>query len=228
MNSVVTRQEREQWYREMGWWQDERLESRYERLSAVRRFSAGADLNELTGTIKDMEMDISISRVIDDIHSLSMPVVALIEGACVGGAVDIVLACNVRIATDNAYFQVPATRLGLLYNPDSVARMSKLFSHETLTRLLVSGERFDAADAIKAGLVTHLVGRQNTGVKAAKFPQQPGTDTGQASAGTKALLEALYHDQYDPVYWRAVRRDILASPQRREALARAKKKKHDA
>ena len=191
-------------------------------------FSAGADLNELTGTIKDMEMDISISRVIDDIHRLSMPVVALIEGACVGGAVDIVLACNVRVATDNAYFQIPATRLGLLYNPDSVARMSKLFSHETLTRLLVSGERFDAADAIKAGLVTHLVERQNTGAKAAKYPQQTGTDTGQAIAGTKALLEALYHDQYDPVYWLAVRRDILASPQRREAVARAKKKKHDA
>ena len=191
-------------------------------------FSAGADLNELTGTIKDMEMDISISRVIDDIHRLSMPVVALIEGACVGGAVDIVLACNVRVATGNAYFQIPATRLGLLYNPDSVARMSKLFSHETLTRLLVSGERFDAADAIKAGLVTHLVERQNTGAKAAKYPQQTGTDTGQASAGTKALLEALYHDQYDPVYWLAVRRDILASPQRREAVARAKKKKHDA
>ena len=191
-------------------------------------FSAGADLNELTGTIKDMEMDISISRVIDDIHRLSMPVVALIEGACVGGAVDIVLACNVRVATDNACFQIPATRLGLLYNPDSVARMSKLFSHETLTRLLVSGERFDAADAIKAGLVTHLVERQNTGAKAAKYPQQTGTDTGQAIASTKALLEALYHDQYDPVYWLAVRRDILASPQRREAVARAKKKKHDA
>ena len=191
-------------------------------------FSAGADLNDLTGTIRDMEMDISISRVIDDIHNLSIPVIALIEGVCVGGAVDIALACDVRIATDNAYFQVPATRLGLLYNPDSVARMSKLFSHETLTRLLVSGERFDAADAIKAGLVTHLVERQNTGAKAAKFPQQTGVDTGQATASTKALLEALYHDQYDPVYWRAVRRDILASPERREAIARTKKKKHDA
>ena len=40
MNTIVTRQEREQWYREMGWWKDERLESRYERLSAKR-------LNEL-------------------------------------------------------------------------------------------------------------------------------------------------------------------------------------
>ena len=156
-----------------------------------------------------------------------MPVVALIEGACIGGAVDIALACNVRVATGNAYFQIPATRLGLLYNPDSVARLSKLFPHETLTRLLVSGECFDAADAIKAGLVTHLVERHNTGTVAVKIPRQTGTDTGQASASTRALLEALYHDQYDPVYWRAVRRDILTSPERRDAIARAKKKKHD-
>ena len=191
-------------------------------------FSAGADLNELTGTIKDIEMDISISRVIDDIHRLSLPVVALIEGACIGGAVDIALACNVRVATGNTYFQVPATRLGLLYNPDSVARMSKLFSHDTLTRLLVSGERFDAEGAIKAGLVTHLVEGQDTGTTTVKFPQQTGTDTGQASAGTRALLDDLYHDRYDPVYWNAVRRDILGSPERRDAIARVKQKKYDA
>ena len=189
-----------------------------------RCFSAGADLNELNGTIKDMEMDISISRVIDDIHNLSMPVVALIEGACIGGAVDIALACDVRVATDNAYFQVPATRLGLLYNPDSIARMSKLFPRDTLTRLLVSGERFDVADAVKAGLVTHLIERQNTATKAAKSARQAGAGAGQAVASTRALLEALYNDQYDPVYWHAVRKDILASPERREAIARAKKK----
>ena len=184
-------------------------------------FSAGADLNELTGTVRDMEMDISISQVIDDIRNLSMTTVALIEGACIGGAVDIALACDVRIACDNAYLQVPATRLGLLYNPEAVARMSRIFSHGTLTRLFVAGERFSTADAIQAGLVTHVIGRQSTGIKPAS---KPDTGAGRASSETRDLLEALYNDGYDPAHWRAVYKDILASPERRKAITRAREK----
>ena len=186
-----------------------------------RCFSAGADLNDLTGTVRDMEMDISISRVIDDIHNLSTTTVALIEGACIGGAVDIALACDVRVAGNNAYFQVPATRLGLLYNPEAVARMSRIFPRDTLTRLFVAGERFSTADAIQAGLATHVTGRQSTGIKPA---MKPDTEAGRAISETRDLLDALYHDGYDPLHWRAVYKDILASPERRKAITRAREK----
>ena len=184
-------------------------------------FSAGADLNDLTGTARDMEMDMSISRVIDDIHNLSMTTVALVEGACIGGAVDIALACDVRVAGDNAYFQVPATRLGLLYNPEAVARMSRIFPRDTLTRLFVAGERFSTADAIQTGLVTHVTGRQSTGIKPAA---KPDTEAGRAISETRDLLDALYNDGYDPLHWRAVYKDILASPERRKAITRAREK----
>ena len=187
-------------------------------------FSAGADLNELTGTAMDEEMDAAINRVTDDILRLSMTTVASIEGACIGGAVDIAMACEVRVASHNAYFQVPAARLGLLYNPDSVARMSKLFSHDTLTRLFVSGENFTAADAVKAGLVTHLVKQQAGSIKTVKPARNPVADSGRAVISTRSLLDTLYNDRYDPTYWRAVYKDILASPERREAVTRARRK----
>ena len=184
-------------------------------------FSAGADLNDLTGTVRDMEMDGSISRVIDAIHNLPMTTVALIEGACIGAAVDIALACEVRIAGDNAYLQVPATRLGLLYHPEAVARMSRVFPFATLTRLFVAGERFSAADAIQAGLVTHVIGGQSAGIKPAS---KPGATAGRAITETRGLLDALYNDGYDPAHWRAVYKEILASPERRKAIARAREK----
>ena len=189
-------------------------------------FSAGADLNELTGTVEDMEMDVSISKVIDNIHNLSMTTVALIEGACIGGAVDIALACDVRIATRNTYLQVPATRLGLLYNPASVARMSKSFSRDTLTRLLVSGEKFNAAEAMKTGLATHSAGPIGSGIKtAAAERKQDAAGSRQAINHTSDLLEALYGGYYDPVYWNTVYKGTLASPERLEAIARARKNK---
>ena len=189
-------------------------------------FSSGADLNELTGTIKDMEMDNAIGRVIEDIHRLSMTTIALIQGACIGGAMDIALACNVRVVYGDACFQVPAAGLGLLYNPASVARMSKSFSHETLARLFVSGEGFAVADAIKAGLATHLVELQAGEIKSAKPARRPGVDVNRAVGETRDLLDALYNGRYDPAYWLAVYKEILTSPERRKAITRAMRKKH--
>lgn len=188
-------------------------------------FSAGADLNELTGTGEDMEMDLSISGVIDEIHRLPMATVALIEGACIGGAVDIALACDVRVANADACLQVPATRLGLLYNPQSIARMSKSFSRATLTRLFVYGERFDAAEAMKAGLITHLVERRSAAVTTARPDRRPGTASSLAARHTSDLLAALYGGDYDPEYWNALYRDILASPERRDAVVCARRNK---
>ena len=187
-------------------------------------FSAGADLNELTGTVEDMEMDISIGGVIDELHRLSITSVACVEAACIGGALDIALACDVRVASAEAFFQVPATRLGLLYNPQSIARMSKSFSRATLTRLFVSGERFDAAAAMKTGLITHLIEPHGTGAATAKPDRKPDACSRQAINHTRDLLAALYGGYYDPEYWNALYKDILASPERRKAVMRAKSK----
>ena len=191
-----------------------------------RCFSAGADLNEITGTADDMKMDTAISRVIEDIQRLSITTVATIEGACIGGAVDIALACEVRVASGNAYFQVPAVRLGLLYNPDSIARMSKLFPHDTLTRLFAYGENFTAADALNTGLATHLVEQQVGGIITAQAARNQVAGTSRAVTSTRSLIDTLYNDRYDPNYWNAVYKDILASPERREAVTRARRKQH--
>ena len=188
-------------------------------------FSAGADLYDLTGTIEDIEMDVAISKVTDGINNAPIPVIALIRGACIGGAVDVALACDLRIATHNAWFQVPAARLGHLYNPDAVARLSRIFPRDTLIRLLALGERFDAAAALQAGLVTHLVDEQDASPKIAELVRQAATNVPRAVADTKGLLNALYGGQYDPAHWQAVRKEILTSAERREAIARAKRKK---
>jgi enoyl-CoA hydratase len=187
-------------------------------------FSAGADLAELSGTPADLAIDEAIEAVTGKILELPVPVIAAIDGPCLGGAVDLALSCDQRIASVNAIFQVPAARLGLLYNPRSIVRMQRRLGRDTLFRLLVLGERLDAAAALRAGIVSQVVeGASHAAAEA--LAQGAIGNVRPAMAATKRLLNAIDASAYDPSEWEAVRREMLSSPERRAAVTAEKKRR---
>lgn len=186
-------------------------------------FSAGADLSELKGTAQDAAMDDAIATVVAAIAAAQMPVIAALNGPCIGGAVDLVLACDLRVASERSYLQVPATRLGLLYNPAAIVRLHAQFSRDVLDRLLVHGERFDAREAFVAGLVTHT--SSTTRHATEKVADSDGEALNAAAKATAELLDDLDNDRYDPARWEERRREILDSPERAAAIRRAQKKR---
>lgn len=185
-------------------------------------FSAGADLGDIQGTIEDIAVDDDMANLIATIQKTAVPVIAAIDGPCMGAAVDLCLGCDLRIAASTAYFQVPATRLGLLYNPASIERIYGSVSHDTLVRLLVLGERFDAQAAYRAGLVSHLTETPSSGELAQSLAQPSAKNDPYAMEATKGVLNALANGQFDLEYWDRIRRDILSSQKRKDAVAAAK------
>lgn len=179
-------------------------------------FSAGADAKELTGTIEDLRVDDDIARVTDAIRALHVPVTALVNGPCMGGAVDIVLACDDRIASPQAVFQVPATRLSLLYNPVAVQHMVARYGAELVARILADGERFDANEALAAGMVSAIEGE--TPSELPEHVPEP-SDPGPVARATRAMIEAIRSDAFDLAHWQGVRREFLDSEERRQAVA---------
>ena len=107
-------------------------------------FSAGADLGDLTGTIDDRAMDDAIGRAAASIRDCPVPVIAAVEGPCIGGALEVALSCDAIVAAEGAYFALPATHLGLLYDPRAVARLRLRLSPAALRWVLLLGERIDA------------------------------------------------------------------------------------
>ncbi len=190
-------------------------------------FSAGADLAELSGTLKDRAIDDAIERVTDAIRALPIPVIAAIDGACLGGAFDIAVSCDVRIASANAFFQVPATRLGLLYNPRSIVRMRKLLGRDTVFSLLVLGQRFDAEAALETGIVSSVVAQGESRGAAMKTAGLAAENVRGATAASKALLTAIDSGDFDAGYWETVRDEHLSSPERERAVAEAKARLKD-
>ena len=185
-------------------------------------FSAGADLADLTGTIDDRAMDDAIGRAAASIRDCPVPVIAAVEGPCIGGALEVALNCDAIVAAEGAYFALPATHLGLLYDPRAVARLRLRLSPATLRWLLLLGERIDAGSGAATGLVARVVPEGAAGVEARALAERVSARSPHAIAATKRLLNELEGDCARLDEWDRVRLDILGSTERRERVEEAK------
>jgi enoyl-CoA hydratase/carnithine racemase len=191
---------------------------------AGKCFSAGGDFKSLKGTIEDKAIDEAIEACTSAIRQLPIPVIAAISGPCMGGAFDLAMSCDVRIASDKAVFQVPATRLGLLYNPRSIARLRLLLGRDAVFRIMIMGERLDAIAALKNGVVSKVVPGDKCFEAAMTMAESTAANVPAAVAATKGFLNAFDGDDFDPAHWQKVYEELLSSPEREAAVAESKDK----
>lgn len=100
-----------------------------------------------------------LQGVFDRLEQLEKPVLAAINGPCVGGAVDLVLACDLRIAVDEAFFLVPEVRLGLIPDLGATQRLPRLVGVARAKEMILTGRRFTAAECLAMGLLNRVVPR---------------------------------------------------------------------
>ena len=185
-------------------------------------FSAGADLADLTGTIADRAVDDAIQGAAASIRDCPVPVIAAVEGPCIGGALELALNCDAIVAAEGAYFALPATELGLLYDPRAVARLRHRLSPAALRWLLLLGERIDALTGAEVGLVASVVCEGAARANAWALAERVAARPPHAVAATKKLLNELEQDCARLDEWERLRLDILDSTERRERLQQAK------
>lgn len=185
-------------------------------------FSAGADLADLTGTAEDRAVDDAIRRATASIRDCAVPVVAAVEGPCIGAALDVALACDAVVAAESACFALPAIRLGLLYDPHAVARLRLRLSPAALRWILLLGEQVDARTAAVMGLVARVVPDGTAEVEARALAERVAACSATAVTATRKLLNEFERGSASLDDWERERLDILDSPERRERVERAK------
>ncbi len=119
-------------------------------------FIAGADVNEFRGATDPRQVETEMAKahaVVDRLEALKIPSVAVIHGFCLGGGLEIALACNTRIAIDNARFGFPEVMLGLHPGLGGTARFTHLVSPLEAMTLMLTGKTIDARKAKSLGLV---------------------------------------------------------------------------
>ncbi|MCB1999905.1 MAG: enoyl-CoA hydratase/isomerase family protein [Rhodoferax sp.] len=123
-------------------------------------FAAGADIREFEQTYSvPGEAVVAAREVQDAVDALAhcpLPVVALIDGPCVGGGVSLATACDVRIASVQARFAVTPARLGLSYHPDQLRLLVQVCGLAAASELLLGGQLWTAERALQAGLVNQV------------------------------------------------------------------------
>lgn len=160
-------------------------------VGAGRHFQAGADLAWLQAVAQrspDDNVDASrlTAQVVHRLNTLPVPTVALVQGACFGGGTGLVAACDVAIAADNAQFSIAETRWGLMAGI-IVPQLADAIGARQLRRYALTGERFDAQEARRIGLVHEVVPLASLRSTGARVVDHLLQNAPQANAQTKAL-----------------------------------------
>lgn len=172
-----------------------------------RAFSAGADLYERAA---DPALP-SMLAAYDALAAVPVPVVAAIEGYCLGGGLELALCCDLRVAGDSAQLGTPEVLRGLLPGGGGTQRLPRLIGPARANELMLTGRRIDAATAERWGLVNEVVPHGQALARAHELAQELLAGAPLAQREIKWLVE---HGSHLPLT------DALAVERERAAYLR--------
>lgn len=157
-----------------------------------KSFVAGADINELAKRTPVDGKDFSLfgQAVFHKLETLGKPSIAAINGFALGGGCELALSCSIRIASKNARIGQPEVKLGILPGYGGTQRLARLCGKGVAHELLLSGEMISADDALRVGLVNHVVELAELIPTAEKLAQKI---IANAPLAVKYAMEAVEH-----------------------------------
>ncbi len=127
-----------------------------------KAFVAGADIKELA-QLNPLDARLKALRgheLLELIEGFPKPVIAAVNGYCLGGGCELALACHLRIASENAQFGLPEVKLGLIPGYGGTQRLPRLVGKGRAMEMILSGESISAQEAARIGLVNSVVPRE--------------------------------------------------------------------
>lgn len=137
-----------------------------------RFFSAGADIKMLSETSLEFKraMMLHAHEILQKIAHTQKVFIAAIGGHCLGGGLEIALACDLRLAAEGAYrLGLPESTLGLLPGNGGTQRLARLIGRNRALELMLSGDAVDPSRALELGLVDRLVPAQSLHAEAIAY-----------------------------------------------------------
>ncbi|HED07238.1 MAG TPA: enoyl-CoA hydratase [Ignavibacteria bacterium] len=136
--------------------------------SGEKAFVAGADISELNNLDEQKAKIFSEKgqKVFSRIEKMEKPVIAAVNGYALGGGCEIALACNIRLASDNAVFGQPEVNLGIIPGYGGTQRLTKLINSGRAAQYILTGDMINAEEALRIGLVNKVYPQAELMIKA--------------------------------------------------------------
>lgn len=168
---------------------------------AGRNFTGGMDLSTFNGLMELMQAEparaayamrrkvLQYQETFNALERTRLPVIAAIQRACIGGGIDMISACDVRLATEDAYFSIEEINIGMTADVGTLQRLPRLIPMGIVQELALTGRRFSAAEAHGWGLI-NSVHADADAVRAAALEMASGISSKSpvAIAGVKQSL----------------------------------------
>ena len=168
---------------------------------AGRNFTGGMDLSTFNGLAEIMRAEparaayamrrkvLQYQESFNALERTRLPIIAAIQGACIGGGVDLATACDIRLCTEDAFFTIFEINIGMTADVGTLQRLPKLIPMGIVQELALTGRRFSAAEAHGWGLV-NAVHADAEAVRAAalEMAEEIASKSPVAIAGVKQSL----------------------------------------
>ena len=162
-------------------------------------FIAGADISEFPAMRADAEQARAYreapNRAIAALVECQKPIIAMISGVCIGGGVQVALACDIRIAARGTRLGVPAARLGLAYPLDGVNMLTQTVGPANARDILLSARLFDADEALQMGLVNRVVDSEKLEENVRDYSLKMATNAPLTMAAAKIAIRESLRDR---------------------------------
>ncbi len=166
-----------------------------------KAFVSGADISQFAKSRSNADTQKEYDRLTSagraKLASFPKPVIARIQGFCLGGGLGIALQADIRIAAEGSVFGIPAAKLGIAYGFDMVRRLAALVGPAHASTLLFTGERIDAREAVRIGLVNQVVPAAALEQTAAATARSIAANAPLSITGMKLILEQATRDPGD-------------------------------
>ena len=149
----------------------------------------GKPESQAVANLRQMEVTREFQAGITAISECPVPVIAAVHGHCLGGGIDLITACDVRLASADATFSIRETRIGIVADVGTLQRLPKVVAAGHVAELAYTGKDIDAARAEKIGLVNDVYPDAGAVLEAAQeMAQEIAANSPLAVRGTKFVL----------------------------------------
>jgi enoyl-CoA hydratase len=160
-----------------------------------RAFAAGADIKTMSGMSK--AKGLAFARlghsVAYAIESLPVPVIAAVNGFALGGGCELALACDIRLASENAVFGQPEVIIGVPPGWGGTQRLPRLIGPGLASEMIFTGRRVDAAEALRIGLVNAVYPKAELLDKAREMADTVAANSPRAVAAAKRAIQTAFN-----------------------------------
>jgi len=162
-----------------------------------RYYSSGLDISEGLGVDTDSGIDFrnwyrrDIHRLFDELEAIEKPIVAAIQGPCLGGALEMALSCDFRLAAEGAQFGLPETKIGALPGSGGMSRLTRLVGSAEAKWLVMAAQTIDARRARRVGLVHEVYPQESFEEHCQRFTSQLAALPREAVGAGKVAIDAI-------------------------------------